>query len=236
MAISTKAFGYIRVSGQGQAEGDGPIRQREAIDRYASANRIEIVETFEDLGVSGTKGLADRPGLAELLARVLSNGVRVVVVERADRLARDLVEGELILRELRSAGVRVVTSEGVDLSEGDDSDPTSKLIRQVLGAVSEFEKSSIVLKLRAARNRRSREAGRRIEGRKPYGPEVEDRVRELRRKPRGEARKGYGEIAEILTAEGFATKSGRPWSRQTVRTICNRLGLPSDGAKKGGTR
>lgn len=228
MAIAEKAFGYVRVSGGSQVEGDGPIRQREAIARFAKANRIEVVETFEDLGVSGTLGLADRPGLADLLARVLSNGVRTVIVERADRLARDLVEGELILRELRGEGVRVVTSEGVDLTEGDDTDPTSKLIRQVLGAVAEFEKSSIVLKLRAARNRRSIEAGRRIEGRKPYAAEVESRIRELRRKPRGGKRRGYGEIAEALESEGFATKSGRPWSRSSVQSVCRRLGLPSD--------
>jgi DNA invertase Pin-like site-specific DNA recombinase len=37
--------------------------------------------------VSGTRELADRPGLAALLDRLESNGVRTVIVERADRLA-----------------------------------------------------------------------------------------------------------------------------------------------------
>jgi DNA invertase Pin-like site-specific DNA recombinase len=49
--------------------------------------------------------------LTALVERVASNCVRTVLVERADRLARDLVEGELILRELRQAGVRVIEAE-----------------------------------------------------------------------------------------------------------------------------
>jgi len=56
---------------------------------------------------------------------------------------------------------------GLGLPAGDD-DPTRVLIRQVLGAVAQFEKSVIVAKLRAARVRKRRETGR-CEGRKPFG-------------------------------------------------------------------
>ena len=56
---------------------------------------------FRDEGVSGTKDLDAREGLSDPLARIRSNGVRVVLVERADRLARDLIVGELILNQFR---------------------------------------------------------------------------------------------------------------------------------------
>lgn len=49
-----------------------------------------------------------------------------------------------------------------------DDDPTRTLIRQVLGAIAQFEKSVIVLKLRAARERVRKSKGR-CEGRKPFG-------------------------------------------------------------------
>ena len=39
-----KAYAYLRVSGKGQAEGDGFTRQEEDIRRYAKKNRIEIVK------------------------------------------------------------------------------------------------------------------------------------------------------------------------------------------------
>ena len=44
----------------------------------------------------------------------------------------------------------MLTADGADLTSA-DGDPTRTLIRQVLGAVAQFEKSVIVLKLRAAR-------------------------------------------------------------------------------------
>ena len=98
--------------------------------------------------MSGAKELSDRPGLAALLDRLESNGVRTVIVERADRLARDLMVQEVIVAQFVKAGARIVTADGVDLTS--DADPTRRLIRQVLGAVAEFEKNLLVLKLRAA--------------------------------------------------------------------------------------
>ena len=133
--------------------------------------------------------LADRPGLAALLDRLESNGVRTVVVERADRLARDLMVQEVILAQFAKIGARILTSDGVDLTCADD-DPTRRLVRQILGAVAEFEKNVLVLKLRAARERKRRR-GERVEGVKPYGhfpaeAAIIERMRMLRRKaPKG---------------------------------------------------
>ncbi len=46
--------------------------------------------------------------------------------------------------------------------------PTRRLIRQVLGAVAEFDRRVTVMKLRAAKERK-RSQGERCEGRKPFG-------------------------------------------------------------------
>ena len=147
----TEAVSYLRVSGKGQVRGDGLPRQREVIDHYARRHGIEVVGEYRDEGVSGTKELDDRDGLRELLARVQSNCAKLVLVERADRLARDLMVSELLLAQFRKLNVTVIAADsGTDLTAGDD-DPTRVLIRQVLGAVAQFEKSVIVAKLRAAR-------------------------------------------------------------------------------------
>src|SRR4051794_8168807 len=180
--MKAKAVSYLRVSGKGQIEGDGFPRQREAIARFGKRNGYELVDEYRDEGVSGTKELADRPGLATLLDRVESNGVKVVIVERADRLARDLMVNEVIVNQLTQAGARVLTADGADLTTA-DGDPTQTLIRQVLAAVAQFDKSVTVLKLRAARERKRRREGR-CEGRKPFGsrpgePAVIERMREL---------------------------------------------------------
>lgn len=224
---SEPALAYLRVSGRGQIDGDGFPRQREAVARYARVHGVEIVGEYRDEGVSGARDLEGRDGLSELIERIRSNGVRLVLVERADRLARDLLVSEVMLAQFRDLGVQVVAADsGTDLTAADE-DPTRVLIRQVLGAVSQFEKSVIVAKLRAARLRRRRANGR-CEGRKPFGDRLgEDRVlarmRQLQRKARGRSRLSYGEIAAQLNAEGLPTRTGTPWRAGTVRRILRRF-------------
>jgi DNA invertase Pin-like site-specific DNA recombinase len=152
--------------------------------------------------------------------------VRVVLVERADRLARDLIVGELILNQFPELGVRVIAADaGTELTASDD-DPTQTLIRQVLGAVAQFDKAVIVSKLKAARVRKRKATGR-CEGRKPFGTkpgeaEVLGLIRQLRRKPRGGERLSYDAIAARLNANGVPTRTGRPWAGPTVCGIVKR--------------
>jgi DNA invertase Pin-like site-specific DNA recombinase len=222
--MKSQAVSYLRVSGKGQVAGDGFPRQRAAIAKFCKAAKYDLVEEFCDRGVSGTQDLDGRPGLAALLDRIESNGVKVVIVERADRLARDLMVSEVILAQLAQAGAKVLTADGADLSSAAD-DPTRTLIRQVLAAVAQFDKSVTVLKLRAARERLRRK-GHRVEGRKPYGfrPDekaIVEHMRALRAKPRGE-RLSYAGIAAQLNAEGHTTRYGKLWTRAGVFQILSR--------------
>ena len=120
-----KAVSYLRVSGKGQVSGGGFDRQRETIESYAKKNKIQIKDEYKEEGVSGTKELENRTALASLLDRVESNGIKLVLVEKADRLARDLMISEVILSQFRDAGVSVVSADnGTDLTAGDSNDPT----------------------------------------------------------------------------------------------------------------
>ena len=229
-----KAVSYLRCSGLGQVGGDTWDRQQDAITKYAKALGLELADEFRDAGVSGTKDLENRPGLAALLDRVESNGVKIVLVENATRLARDLMVSEVILQQLADAGCTVIAADsGTDLT-ADTDDPTRRLIRQVLGAVSEFDKRVTVLKLRAARER-IRRRGSRCEGRKPYGAKpgearVLERIKELHRKPHGRERRSLQEICDVLNTEGLPTRTGKPWSRKVLHRIIQRgLGIASDG-------
>lgn len=230
---TTAAVAYMRCSGLGQVDGDTWDRQEAAIRRYAGGENMAVADDdwFRDEGVSGTKDLDSRPGLAALLDRIESNGVRVVLIETSSRLARDLMVGEVILRQLAEAGCRVIAADsGVELT-ADTDDPTRRLIRQVLQAVDEFDRRVTVLKLRAARDRKSRRLGRRIEGKKPFGSTPAEavvivRIRELHRKPHGRVRRSLQEIADTLNAEGRPTRSGKPWTKSSLHQIIGR-GLKS---------
>ena len=147
-----KAVTYLRVSGSSQIDGDGFPRQREACAKYAKAHGIRIVEEFRDEAVSGTTEGACREGFAAMVERIAGNGVRIVLVERADRLARDLLVSETLIAQLAKLGMRVIeAASGLDLT--DSSDPSRILMRQMAGMVAEYNKRELVGKLAKARKR-----------------------------------------------------------------------------------
>jgi len=212
-----KAFGYLRVSGKGQVNGDGFTRQQKAIEKYAKENGIEIHRIYPDAGVSG--GLADRPALAEMIVDLEENGngVKTVIVEKLDRVARDLMIQETIIQDFKEHGISLISAiEGADLL---DNDPTRKLVRQILGAIAEYEKTMLVQKLRVARLRKKAKNGK-CEGRKSYeevAPKTVQYIRRLRRKPKSRKRLSFRIIAERLNMEGIPTLNGQAWTLQTVR-------------------
>lgn len=226
----TKALSYLRVSGKGQIGGDGFPRQRTTVAAFAGANGLDVVEEFRDEGVSGTLGLTERPGLTALLEAAMAGQIGTVLVEKADRLARDLVESELLLRTFREHQIRVIEADGGnDLTSDAGTSPTAVLIRQVLGAISEWEKSGLVAKLRAARDRVRRQRGC-CEGPPAYGARGEEaaglrRLLEVAANPDG-TRRSLAEIAATLNAERVPTRTGRPWARSTVQALLARH-LPS---------
>ncbi len=219
---------YLRVSGASQIDGDGFTRQRQAIERYCKGNELRIVGEFQDAGVSGTNELCDRDGLQALIERIAGNHVRVVVVENASRLARDLMIQETILDQFRKLGVTVLGADGTDLTVSDDN-PTLVLIRQILGAVAQFDKACTVAKLKTARAR-IRNRGERCDGRKPFGDregeaETLERIKQLRRKPRGAQRLTFEQVADKLNREKRPTRAGGAWTKGSVHAICKRLEL-----------
>ncbi len=211
----TKAFAYLRVSGKGQVEGDGFTRQRAAIKAYAAANDIKIVQEFREEGVSGTVENMNRPAWQELMATLHSNGVRTIVIEKLDRLARDLMVQETAIADLRKNGFTLVSVAEPDLMA---SDPTRVLMRQLMGAVAQYDKSQIVAKLRGARMRMKAKEGR-CEGRKPYGfyegeAAVVERMKALRVDGLG-----FDRIAAQMNSEGIETRTRGRWHGVMVNRI-----------------
>ena len=214
-----QAFGYLRVSGKGQLGGDGFTRQRETIEKFALANGIEITQWFEEQGVCGENELDDRPALQGLIAALYSNGTRLVLIEKLDRLARKLTVQESIIADIQKNGFEIVSVMEPDLC---NDDPSRVLLRQFMGAIAEYDKKMIVTKLRIARQRIRNTTGR-CEGRKPFGTRDGEiatvaRIRELHAE--GE---NYTAIADTLNQEGHATRTGGKWHVATVSRVLNRI-------------
>lgn len=210
-----KAYAYIRVSSVGQLSGDGPERQAAVIREYAAVHGIEIAGWYQD-NVTGT--IEARPQLATMLVALEENGlgIKTVLIEKMDRLARDLLVQEAIIRDLQKLKVGLISAiEGDDLLS---SDPTRKLVRQMLGAIAEYEKTMIVLKLRAARERKKARLGK-CEGQKGYPVELRQRIRAMAQAAT------FEDVAAHLNGEGLTMLSGKQWTAKAVSNVTYRGGM-----------
>jgi DNA invertase Pin-like site-specific DNA recombinase len=221
----TSAVAYMRCSGRGQVDGDTWDRQEEAISKYAAANGITVVSWFRDEAVTGKMELEGRDGLSACVHYVQTEDVKLVLVEDSTRLARDLIVAEVCIREFQRVGVRVVSaSGGIDLTEGDSANPTAKLVRQILAAVSEFERCCIYNKLMSARKRK-KAAGGKAEGRYAFGedPKRPEEIATLEKiKFARSNTMTCDQIADSMNVAQVPTRSGKPWRGTTVAKILKR--------------
>jgi DNA invertase Pin-like site-specific DNA recombinase len=233
--VHVKVVGYLRVSTDRQAEeGLGLDVQRQAIRQWAKVAGHQIVKWTSDEGVSGSNGLGDRIGLADALERLRGKSAAGLVVYRLDRLARDLVLQEQLLAEIWRHGT-VVFSASVAEAQflvDDPGDPSRKLIRQVLGAVAEYERAMIRLRLRLGRRRKS-EMGGYAFGAPPFGSRASDRKlivdpEEQRTIARIRELRGSGaslrDVAAKLHSEGLRPKRGERWHPVVIQRILARSG------------
>jgi DNA invertase Pin-like site-specific DNA recombinase len=87
--------------------------------------------------------------------------------------------------------------------------PTAVLVRQVLGAVAQFEKATTVAKLAAARRRKRMTTGKKVEGRKSHAELRPDVVK---------LAKGLALAAE-LAAHGFLNEWGKAFNPKSVAAM-----------------
>jgi DNA invertase Pin-like site-specific DNA recombinase len=186
-----EAVAYIRTSSAANVgtDKDSDKRQRQAIESFARANGYQVVDEFYDAAVSGADPIAERKGFSVMLDRIAGNGVRTIIVESPDRFARDLAVQLAGHDHLRSLGITMIPASSPDFFIEDT--PTAVLVRQVLGAIAQFEKATTVAKLKAARLRKKERAGK-CEGRRSWAelnPAMVAEAKRLRRRsPKGHQR------------------------------------------------
>lgn len=219
-----KVVGYVRVSGRTQVDdGFGLDLQRTAIETWCAANGHEIVTWATDGGVSGVTEAIDRPGFAEAIRALEDGEAEGFVAYDMTRLARTLMVQEAALTVLwRTGGAVFTTATGPVLD--DDGDPMRTLIRQILGAIAQFDKNTSVLRMRRGKEAAAAR-GRKVDGRYAYGehpdhPEEADTVLFIR-KLRDEGL-SHQEIANELDRRSVPTRLNRTWGRSTIRNILQR--------------
>lgn len=224
-----KAFGYLRVSGAGQVDGNGFERQENAIRSFADKSKIEIVHFFQEQ-VSGIKDEEQREVFQEMISEILRNGVRTIIVEGLDRLAREYRIQEQLIIYLASKDISLLDARtGENITEAICADPMKKALIQMQGIFAELEKNLLVKKLKTARESKRKSNGK-CEGRKGWNdqPVKRDAVLEAignyRRKPKGKKRLTFNEVADglnKLASENvlYTTLSRTKWSGQMIQNF-----------------
>jgi DNA invertase Pin-like site-specific DNA recombinase len=213
-----KAVAYLRTSSAANvgADKDSDKRQLAAISAYAKSAGYQIVGTYYDAAVSGADPIHQRAGFAEMLTRVATNGAKTILLESPDRFARDLAVQLAGHDMLKGLGIDIIPASAPDFFLSDT--PTAVLVRQVLGAIAEFEKASIVAKLAAARKRKRLAQGK-CEGRKSFteaSPELVQMVKALRGNGRG---KSLRAISAELADQGIFNERGQPFNPKSISVI-----------------
>jgi DNA invertase Pin-like site-specific DNA recombinase len=152
---------------------------------------------------------------------------------RLDRLARDLIIQETLLGEVWRMGREVFSTSAAEQGylQDDPHDPSRKLIRQVLGAVNEYERAMIALRLKSGRARKHANGGYAYGGlgfgyKAVQGSLVPDETeqRTIRRieKLRSQGRT-LRQIAHTLNREGRKPRRSDVWHASTVGAILRRM-------------
>ena len=230
MTGTATAVAYCRVSTEEQAERQTIQTQREAIQRWAQFNGITIAQWYVDQGRSGSLEPDQRPGLRALLADAHKGLFRLLVVYRVDRLARDAAVYFSLDRQLRKAGVTVVS-----VTEGDLADDTAAghLRRGVLAVFSDFERR-LIRERSTAGQRRLVAQGQYMGGPRPFGYRVEGRNRQAHLVPDEEPLPGVG-LSEVDVVRGLYQRAAEGWSTVRLAAWLNQLGVPPVYAREGRT-
>jgi DNA invertase Pin-like site-specific DNA recombinase len=142
---------YVRVSTVDQH----PETQLHDLRQFAVQRGLQIIETYTDHGVSGTK--ARRPALDKMMEDARRRRFDVVVVWSCDRLARSTKHLLQTLDELSGFGIQFLSQREAIDTEG----PLGRAIIVIVSAIAELERSLIVERVRAGM-RRARLEGRQI--------------------------------------------------------------------------
>ncbi|MBA4390414.1 MAG: resolvase [Syntrophus sp. (in: bacteria)] len=224
-----KVYGYVRVSGKSQTDKGGYDRQEQTIKKYCAANNCEIEKIFKET-ISGTKDKENRPVFLEMLQAILNNGIKIIVVEGLDRLAREVRIQDSLLIYLVAKKITLISARTEEnITEAISSDPMKKALVQIQAVFSELEKNQIILRMKKGREKKKKETGR-CSGPLRYGSTPEEkeilkRISYMRRLSKGQTkRRSYQDIADILNGEGIATRQGKKWSGALVFHIHERGG------------
>lgn len=231
--MGNRAATYTRVSTEEQAEdGYGLDVQHDLVTNYAKLYELDILYQFTDAGISGTKGMDERPALREAYEAAQQRKYDILILPSLDRLARRGSLGLALYDEFEKFGVAIAAVK----ERLDTTTPAGRLMRTFFLGLAEFERDVIVERTTAGRDARGRKDGERG-GRVPMGYVrangiIVDEYRAQIVKAMFALRdKGtsFHQIAHYLNEIGITTPRGKQWHASSVKEIIENRSIYQGG-------
>jgi len=203
---------YLRVSTGGQTTEN----QRLELTAVAERAGWEIIDVYEDVGISGSKGRDQRPGYDALLRDATKRRFDLVAAWSVDRLGRSLQDLVGFLKELHTLGIDLyLHQQGLDTTTSG-----GKAMFGMMGVFAQFERAMIRERVNAGLAR-ARAQGKQL-GRPRIAPELEQRIRDARA-----TKQGIKAIARQLGVGADTVQRVVRTEPQTATTIILENGQPS---------
>jgi len=215
---------YIRVSTQKQAdEGFSLAAQRKELDAYCLALGWNVCDQhiYIDAGISGKSD--DRPAFQAMMQAAKAGQIQRIVALKLDRIARNLKNLLQTVDELKACHCALVVKK----ESFDTSTPQGMFVLQMLGAVSELERSMISERVSSGRVEKATQGGF-LGAPQVFGYVYSDSDFTVNEGEAATVRsifdlflagKSLNAIAKHLNESGAATKKGGSWYPVTVSKI-----------------
>lgn len=216
---------YIRVSTDEQAKYGYSIQaQKEKLISYAKLKEWDIYKIYIDEGISG-KNL-NRKEVQELINDVKKKIVNNVLVYKIDRLTRstkDLIELIELFKEH--------DCEFNSLNESiDTTSPTGRMFIKIIGLFAEFERETIVERIKMGLERKVKEGYSIASSTVSYGYEKPKgiKIQKINKKEASIVKKIFlwckegkniNQIRKCLENNNITTKKGRKWTNKNIINI-----------------
>ena len=218
-----RVVGYVRVSTKKQVDGYSLKLQRAKITEYCKLMDYDLVDIYEDRGVSGLT-ISKRIGYQQMIDYVEQNDVDGVVVFSLSRLGRKMRDVVDFIEELKHHNKSFYSiKEGLS-----NDDKIGGLIMNILSSINQFEVEQTQERIRDVKREKKSKGlvyGRlqygfdNVEGklvRNEYEFSVIRRVKNLR--TRGYS---WNKIANRLNKDNIPTKNSGIWNMGTLYNMFN---------------
>ena len=215
-----RAVAYGRYSTDMQRE-ESIDAQFRAIRDYCDRNKIELISTYADEGISGTTD--NRPEFQRMIKDAELGAFDYVIVHKLDRFSRSKYDSAIYKRKLKLSNVQLLS-----VLENLDGSPESLILESVLEGMSEYYSRNLSREVKKGKKENALKC-KFNGGTPPLGYDVDKDKNYVINPYEAEIVKiifnmygnnhGYKDIMDHLNSKGYKTKTGKNFTRNSFFEI-----------------